>query len=390
MSADTPVAAADSDAQKRPPGLLIGRVLGVPVLVAPSWFVLAAVLVVVYGSSVSEQVGPVTAYGVTAGFVLVLGLSVLLHEIGHCVMARAFGLPVRSITVTLLAGLTEITSPPQTPAREYAVAVVGPVVSLLLAGCGYAAASAVEPGTLPHLFLRGTAAMNGLVAVLNLLPGLPLDGGRVLRSAVWAISGDGDQATVVSAWAGRVLALLVVPAALLLVLPELLGYSPDLFSVVLTAFVSGFIYIGATASLRAGQMRQRVPGLSVAALLRPALGVAGDLPLAEAVRRAQLTGVRGLVVVDSDGRPLAVVSEAAVAAVPEQRRPWLAVSAVARTLEPGMVLDAGLTGQALLDAVRAAPAQTYVVQDPQGRLAIVSADDLGAALLAPRRKVAAP
>ena len=118
------------------PGLRLGRVLGVPVYIAPSWFLLAALLVLALSPPLVDSLGATQAYVVSGSFAVLLGLSVLLHEIGHCVVARAFDLPVRSITITFLAGFTEITKPPQTPGREYSVAVAGPMVSLLLAGVG--------------------------------------------------------------------------------------------------------------------------------------------------------------------------------------------------------------------------------------------------------------
>ena len=202
-------------------GVRVGRVLGVPVLVSPSWLLFAAFVVLSYGPAADRPLrdDPGVHRRRAPSRVLLL-VSVLLHEIGHCVVARAFGLPVRSITVTFLAGLTEITEPPQTPAREYAVAVIGPMVSLLLAGLGLASLPLFEPDSLPFLLAadRGRSR-TALVAGFNLLPGLPLDGGRVLRAAVWKVTGDPDRSTGIAAWAGRGVAVVVVPVLLLGVLP---------------------------------------------------------------------------------------------------------------------------------------------------------------------------
>ena len=360
-------------------GLRIGRVLGVPVYVAPSWFVFAAVVVAAFGPEFAGRFGPSRGYAAAAAYALLLLLSVLLHELGHCVVARAFDLPVRSVTVTLLAGLTEITSPPQTPAREYAVAVSGPLVSLLLAGVAYAVAAALPAGGLAAELALGAALLNTGVALFNLLPGLPLDGGRVLRALVWRVTADARRATVVSAWAGRVVALLIAPLALLLLLGVGL-WPPSVLTVLFTALVSAFVYAGATASLRAAVVQQRLPGVTAAGLARPALGVPRDLPLSEAVRRANEVGARGLVVLDSGERPEAVVPEAAVVATPEQRRPWVPVGSLGRRLEAGMLLDPGLRGEDLLVAMRAAPAAEYVVRAPDGRLGVLLAADVARAV----------
>jgi len=364
-----------------PRGVRVGRVAGVPVLVSPSWLLFAGVVVVSFGPLLSDRYGTGRGYSGAGAFAVLLLLSVLLHEVGHCVVARAFGLPVRSITVTFLAGLTEITEPPQTPAREYAVAVVGPTVSLLLAGVGWAGRDLFEPQSLPFLLMTVVAASNALVAAFNLLPGLPLDGGRVLRSVLWRVTGDPGRATRTAAWAGRVVALVVVPVLLLGVLPAV-GLGDVSFGTVLfSALVATFVYAGASAVLQQEQLEQRLPRASVAALARPAVAVTEDLPLAEAVRRAQAADARGVVVVDTSGRPRAVVSEAAVLATPEERRPWVPVGSVARALADGMVLDAALVGAPLLEALRRTPASEYVVVDA-GALRVLVAADV-AAVLAP-------
>ena len=357
-------------------GVRIGRVLGVPVYVAPSWLLFAVFVVVVYGPALSDQLGPVRAYVAAGSFAVLLLVSVLLHEIGHCVVARAFDLPVRSITVTFLAGLTEITEPPQTPAREYAVAVVGPMVSLLLAGIGAGLTPLFEPASLPHLLALGLAATNGVVAAFNLLPGLPLDGGRVLRAGVWQLTGDLDRSTVAAAQAGRVVAVVVVPAVVLLALPAAGLGAPTLATGVFTALVALFVFAGATASLRRAQLVRRLPPGTAGGLARPALAVPPTLPLAEAVRLTQEAGLHAVVVVDTAGRVEAVVSEAAVAAVPEHRRPWVSVADVARRVPAGQLLEPALGGEGLLAALRRAPAAEHLVRTELGGVpdVLVTAD----------------
>ncbi len=355
--------------------------LGVPVFLMPSWFLLAGLLVVVLSPSLVVSLGATQAYAVTASFAVLLGLSVLLHELGHCVVARAFDLPVRSITITFLAGFTEIVRPPQTPGREYAVAVAGPMVSLLLAGVGVGVLPLFDDGSVAGRVALNLALTNGLIGVINLLPGLPLDGGRVLRAVIWRVSGDADRATVVAAWSGRIVGLVVLPVVLLVVLP-LTGYGDTgPTSIVFAALLGGYVYGLATAALKRARVVSRWPSLRARALARPALAVPADLPLAEAVRRANAAGLRGLVVVDSANRPEMVVSEAAVIATPEARRPWVAVGTLARRLEPGLVLDADLAGEALLDALRMTPAAEYVVRDARsGALAVLTAQDVSTAL----------
>jgi len=362
----------------RPRGLQVARVVGVPVVIRPSWFVFAAYLVVAGQVTLRETWEPSTAYLLSASLVLVLLGSVLLHELAHCLVARAFGLPVRSISVGLLAGLTEITEPPQTPAREYAVAVSGPLVSLLLCGTGLVAAAATPDESAAWLVLSGIGLVNGVLALLNLMPGLPLDGGRVLRSVVWHLGKDPVRATRVSAYAGMVLAVLVIPALVLGLLPAM-GYGDrGLGAVVVSVVVGAFLYYGAVTSLRHATVQERLPRLSAAALARPALAVPATLPLAEAVRRAHEAAARALVVVDGNGRPEGIVSEAWVRQVPWDRRPWVAVADGARRLEAGLLLDPALSGEALLEALQRTPATEYVVDGPTPRVLV--SQDVAAAL----------
>ncbi len=372
------------DADPLPRGLRLGSVLGVPVFVMPSWFVLAGLLVVLLSPPLVDSLGPTQAYAVTTSFAVLLGLSVLLHEIGHCVVARAFALPVRSITITFLAGLTEIVRPPQTPAREYAVAIAGPIVSLLLAATGAGLLPLFDDDSVSGRIALNLAITNGLIAVLNLLPGLPLDGGRVLRSILWRVTGDPDRATRGAAWSGRVLGLLILPLVLLVALPAL-GYGDaGPVSIVFAALLGSYVYTLATIALRQGQAASRLPRLSARSLTRPALAVPADLPLAEAVRQANEAGVHGLVVVDGAGRLVAVVSEAAVLATPPARRPWVSVGTLARSLDESLVLDADLSGTELVQALQRHPSSEYVVRDQAtGALGVLSASDVSRALTQP-------
>lgn len=352
--------------------LPLGRVAGVPVLLMPSWFVLAGFVVLAYGPAFDARGG----YPAAAVFAVLLLGSVVLHEVGHCVVARVLGLPVRSITITLLAGLTEITEPPQTPAREYAVAVAGPLVSLWLAGAATVLGAGLPDGSSGAALAALVGITNLAIAVFNLLPGLPLDGGRVLRAGVWQLTRDQDRATIASAQAGRVVALVLAPAALLLTGP-LLGNGVSLSAVVVTVLVAGFVYSGATAALRSARVLRRVRGVTVGQLARQALAVRADLPLAEALRRAEQAGLRAVVVTAPDGRVEGLLSEAAALAVPAERRPYVLVGSLARAVDQGQVLDPALSGEALLAALRRHPRGEHLAVDPRtGEARVLATSDV--------------
>jgi CBS domain-containing protein len=215
---------------------------------------------------------------------------------------------------------------------------------------------------------------NLYVGAFNLLPGLPLDGGRVLSAAVWRASGRRDTGTIVAGWVGRGVA--VVTLLLSLVFSGLGGSEPSLIYLVLGAVLAAFIWAGANQALLAGSLQRRIPRLSARALTRRAIPVAADVPLAEAMRRAQVAGARNLVVVDGSGNPMALVIEAAALATPEARRPWVPVGDVSRRMQPGMVVSAELTGEDLVTAITATPAAEYLVVEPNGQIygVLVTAD----------------
>lgn len=139
-----------------------------------------------------------------------------------------------------------------------------------------------------------------------------------------------------------------------------------MFLIVWAALIAMLLWSGATQALAVGRLRRRVPKLEVRSLARRAAPVAAETPLAEAIRQAREAGVRSLVVVDSANRPTGLVSEAAVLATPEDRRPWIPVRQVARSIQPGMILPTDLAGERLVAAIRATPASEYLVVDNRG------------------------
>jgi CBS domain-containing protein len=155
-----------------------------------------------------------------------------------------------------------------------------------------------------------------------------------------------------------------------------------LYTLVWAAFIASFIFIGASQSLTVARLRERIPTLNARTLTRRAIPVSADLPLSEALRRAAAVGARSLLVVDHDGRPTAIVHEAAVAATPLERHPWVQVGTLSRALRPGLILTADLTGESLLQALRATPAPEYLVTEPDGAIyGVLAAADVEHAFL---------
>ncbi len=359
---------SDADPRPRPPGTFkIGTIAGSDVLVSSSWFLVAGLIAVVMAPRVEEVspgLGPLK-YVAGLAFAVVLYLSVLLHEASHAVMARRYGFPVSSITLHFLGGMTAIEGEARRPRQEFMIAVVGPLTSLAV-GAAALGVWFLEPQGLLLMAVEGLAGANLLVGLLNLIPGLPLDGGRVLKSVVWGITGNVHRGTIVAGWGGRITALAVLGWPL--VQNRVTGTGPELLDFILVFIVATFLWSGSTAAMASARLRSKLPNLVARDLARRTLTVPDDLPLAEAVRRAQDAHAGSIVTVTGTGRPVGVVNEAALLATPEDRRPWVPVSTVARTLDEGLSLPATITGEDLVLAISRTPAAEYVLVEEDGTI----------------------
>ncbi|TMR93479.1 site-2 protease family protein [Nonomuraea basaltis] len=351
-------------------GIRMGKPFGIPVYVSWTWFIVAGFITVMFGPQVQQrlpELDSTAAYAVAFVFAVLLYVSVLLHELAHSVLAKWYGLPVRRITLYLLGGVSEIEKEPPTPGKEFTVAAAGPVLSLGLAGLGLAAdVYVINDGGILEVLVWQLWFANLIVGVFNLLPGLPLDGGRMLRAGVWKLTKNPGSGTIVAAWGGRVLAVLLVvfPIATALTGEQEI----DTFGLVWPLVLASFIWMGASQSLRVAKIRAKIPQVDARALARRAIPVTAETPLAEALRQAAEVQAGAMVVVDHDGKPLAIVNEAAVQATPEHRRPWVNVASLAKSLEPTMVLAADLTGEPLIDAMREAPGSEYLLVERGGEI----------------------
>jgi Zn-dependent protease/CBS domain-containing protein len=359
-----------------PPGTIrVGSIGGVDVLIRASWLLIAALLAYLFAPQVEAVRPGLGAWKYVAGlaFAILFYLTVLLHEAAHALMARHFGLPVRWITLHFLGGMTEIDGEPRTPGQEFKVAVVGPLTSIAV-GLVALGLWVVVPDGLPRLAMAVLAWTNLVLGAINLVPGLPLDGGRVLRAAVWKGTDNMHRGTIVAAWGGRVLALLVLLVPVVL---DALGWGVSVLDYVTVWIVAAFLWSGATASMASARVRRRLPSLKARPLARRVIAVPDDLSVAEAVRRAQEEGAGAIVVHTADDRLSGIVNETALLATPDERRPWLPVSAVARTLEDGLLLPADIAGEELVRAMSRTPAGEYVLLEPDGSVyGVLSTEDV--------------
>ena len=364
----------------RPGAIRVGRLAGVPIYLTLSWLILAVVVVGGFGRLVAGE-GHSGAFTALLGATVVasLLLSVLLHELAHALVARRFQVGVRGITLELLGGFTELDGEAPAPGPEAAIALAGPAVSLLLGGVAAVLLPVTSRESVIGEFVFLVAASNLIVGAFNLLPGLPLDGGRALRAGVWRLTGDPRRADVVAGWSGRCIAIATVATVFVLYAN---GTVTGFFSVLFTLFIGLTLWTGASDAIRMGELRRRLPALQAGQLVRPLHLVVSGTPLAEALRqRDELAGRRrSLGVADRAGHLVALVRPQLIATVPVERRPWVAVDTVAQVIAPAQRIRADASGMAVLDAVNANPGHDLLVTVGEDVIGVLRAADVIAAL----------
>lgn len=362
----------------------LGSVFGVGIFVAPSWLIIAALITLSYGDFL-RQIIPGTStssgYLLALMFAVIVGVSVVLHEIGHTVVSLLLGLKVSRIVVFLLGGVSELDGEARRPRDEFAIAAAGPAVSFLLAGGCWLASTPFTDGSATNVMLFLAAWSNLIIAVFNVLPGLPLDGGRLLQAAVWTISRSRRTGVRIAAYSGRGLAILLA-LAVLLTNAALRRSGVDAVTLAVIGIgVAAFLWFGAGQTLRAADLTDRTNELRLRSLIRPSIYLPGGMPLSEALRAAATARAGGIVVVDGDGRSRAIVDESQVSQIGHTQRPWTQLADVARPLRNNLILPDDLTGEALLAAVRSAPASEYLVIGPDGvSRGVLATSDLARAL----------
>lgn len=237
----------------------VGKVLGFPIAVDISWLLIFVLVTASLAFSYFPQRYPnwSTALSLVMGILtsLLFFTSVLLHELGHSLVARSYGTPVSKITLFIFGGVSEITEEPKTPKEEFTMAIVGPLVSLglgVLFGLLYFATRGVsEPVAALGLFLGG---INISLGVFNLIPGFPLDGGRVLRSILWGARKDLVKATRWASWVGQGVAYVFILIGIVRV------FSGDWFNGLWIAFIGFFLDNAARSSYLQLSLRNMLEG----------------------------------------------------------------------------------------------------------------------------------
>lgn len=269
-------------------GIQIGRILGIQVHLDWSWFFIF-LLITWNLASVFGQAHPewnlVWQWGTALTAALLFFASVLAHELAHSIVARAHGVPVRHITLMLFGGVANIQREPPSPKAEFLITIVGPITSILLgfffllmAGLSTTAMSLeavrqptaviAQLGPLTTLLLW-LGPINLLLGLFNLIPGFPLDGGRILRSILWAITDNLQRATRWAAGAGQVVAWLLIIAGIAMIFGANLPiFGTGFLNGLWLAFIGWFLNNAAVQSYRQVVIEDILEGVPIAKLMR--------------------------------------------------------------------------------------------------------------------------
>ena len=307
------------------------RIAGIDIGVHYSWFFIFLLVTWSLAAGYFPQKypnGEMTAYWIMGALTAVLlFVSVLIHEMAHSMVARAKGMQVNSITLFLLGGVSNLQEEPKQPGAEFFMAIVGPLTSLVLAVIFWGLSRILNPGSISGALAGYLAQINLILAIFNLLPGFPLDGGRVLRSIIWASTGSLSKATNAAALVGRFIGWGLITYGVILALT---GY---VFNGLWLAFIGWFLSSTADANRRDVTLREHFSNIKVKEVMAASVEtITPDTSVEQVV-----TGIlhrkydRGIPVCQ-DGRLLGIITMTDIKELPKDK--W-ATTPVERVMTRG-------------------------------------------------------
>jgi Zn-dependent protease len=313
----------------------LGRIFGIPIGIDLSWFLIFILMAWMLAASYfpAEFKGWSTAEYWVVGAITALLLfgSVILHELGHSIVAQRYKIPVRSITLFVFGGVSQITAEPPSALAEFWIAIAGPTTSLLLAGLLWAITPLVSAVAPVLAVTRYLAIINATLAAFNLIPGFPLDGGRVFRAVVWAISKNLRRATLIAANVGRGIAFIFILVGVWQVLTGNLGNG------LWIGFIGWFLESAANGQLQQVALQSLLEGRKVGeAMSRDCPAATRDETLQELVDDHILgRGTRCLVLRDGE-QTVGMLTVHQIKDVPREK--WSQVTAGEVMMKPGQII----------------------------------------------------
>ena len=304
----------------------LGKILGIPIGVHYSWIFVFFLFIFLLGRQFDGAYpawSPLHRWTISVVTTVLFFLSVLAHELSHSVLAVHKGIPVRGITLFIFGGVSELGHEARRPLTEFLVAVVGPVTSLLL-GMVLALLWYLTRGTSSSLsaILFTLFAINLSLGVFNMLPGFPLDGGRVLRASLWGLTGSYWRATLIAVRSGQVIGGLMVAIGVV-------GAIMAEFQGIWLALIGAFLFYAATVTYRQERARESMRFFSVADVMTTDwLTLPGDTPMGSPMVAGWLNGGQGFVGVLVDGQIKGIVTRRHLARTPAGSSPFTTLAQI--------------------------------------------------------------
>jgi Zn-dependent protease len=353
----------------------IGRIFGISIDLDYSWFLivglLAWLLAVSYYPAEFHDWSPAEYWITGAITAVLLFVSVLIHELGHSVVAKRFGLSVPRITLFLFGGVSQIAAEPPSADAEFWIAIVGPIVSFILAAILWVIAPLLTASEPLYAICRYLALLNFILGVFNLIPGFPLDGGRVLRAVAWRITGKYRRATSIAATTGRFFGFLLIFMGVW----QALG--GNFIGGLWIAFIGWFLESAAGSQLQQEVLKSLLGEHKVAdAMRRDFPKVAGNITLHDLVENYILPGGARYMIVNDGSGSTGMITLAGIRHVPRPEWPTTTASQVMvplqklETTRPDAILWSVLEKMGR-DGVNQMP-----VVDANGIVGMLSRDDV--------------
>jgi Zn-dependent protease/CBS domain-containing protein len=299
---------------------------GIEVGIHYSWLIIFALLtwslgVYVFPAEV-PHLGALQYWLLGAVTTLLLFVSVLIHELAHSFVARARGLNARSITLFIFGGVSNLSGEAKEASTEFLVAIVGPLTSFLLAGLSYVVAIAIDEQRI-DLVASYLVYINLVLGAFNLVPGFPLDGGRVLRAVLWQTTGSARRATEWAANVGKVVAWAMFAVGLFFL------FGGDVISGIWLAAIAWFLYNAASNSVQQFVFETRLRRVRAADIVEhDSTTVMPGISVNQLIGQYLLPSNRRAVAVADNGRLVGIVTVGDVMRVPPEQRDWVTVAQI--------------------------------------------------------------
>jgi len=294
----------------------IGKILGIPLRLHYTWFI---IFVLITASLVAYLPTPEPyvlwlriALGVVAS--LLFFISIVIHELAHSFVAVKNNIPVKNITLFVFGGVSQLTKEASRPTTEMLVAIVGPLASILIAGIFHGVYLLLDASEPFFIIAQWLAYINAIMALFNLIPGFPLDGGRVFRAIIWLSTGNYMRATHIATLLGRIIGYIFIGGGIIVMF-----VTQQWITGLWLAFIGWFLETAATISYRQTSFRNALNGFTVKDIITPSPVVSPELSLSQLIQNHILpTGHQSFTVAD-EGRLEGVVTLNNVKKVPQKR-----------------------------------------------------------------------